>query len=45
MALTAEGTEWVRRLTPHAHAITAETLAPLTPEERQALVSLLLHLR
>ncbi len=45
VALTAKGTEWVRRLTPHAHAITAETLAPLAPEERQALVSLLRRLR
>ena len=45
VALTAEGAEWVRRLAPHAHAITAETLSPLAPEERQALLSLLLRLR
>ena len=45
VALTAEGAERVRRLAPHAHAITAETLSPLAPEERQALLSLLLRLR
>ena len=45
VALTAEGAEWVRRLAPHAHAVTADTLAPLAPEEQRALVSLLLRLR
>lgn len=45
VTLTAKGAEWVRRLAPHAHAITAETLSPLTPEEQQVLVSLLLRLR
>lgn len=45
VALTPEGSERVRRLVPHAHAITAETLSPLTPAERQTLVSLLLRLR
>ncbi len=45
VALTAGGGEWVRRLLPHAHAITAETLAPLAPDGRRALVSLLLRLR
>lgn len=45
VALTAQSHEWVRRLEPHAHAVTAETLAPLTPEEQQALVLLLLRLR
>ena len=44
VALTVEGDAWVRRLTPHAHAITAETLAPLAPEEQQMLVSLLQRL-
>ena len=44
VALTAEGEAWVRRLTPHAHAVTAETLAPLAPEEQRTLVSLLLRL-
>lgn len=44
VALTAEGDEWVRRLVPRAHAITAETLSPLTPGEQQALASLLLRL-
>ena len=45
VALTTEGAEWVRRLAPHAHAITAETLAPLAPEEQRALLSMLLRLR
>ena len=45
VALTAEGAEWVRRLAPHARAVTAETLSPLAPEEQQALLSLLLRLR
>ncbi len=45
VALTAEGAERVRRLAPHAHAITAETLAPLAPDEQRALLSLLLRLR
>ncbi len=45
VTLTAEGAEWVRRLAPLAHAITAETLAPLAPEEQRALLSLLRRLR
>ena len=45
VTLTAEGAEWVRRLAPHAHAVTAETLPPLAREEQQALLSLLLRLR
>ena len=45
VTLTAEGGDWVRRLAPYAHAITAETLAPLAPEEQRSLVSLLLRLR
>ena len=44
VALTAEGAEWVRRLAPQAHAITAETLVPLAPEEQHVLVSLLRRL-
>ena len=45
VALTPAGAEQVRRLAPHAHAITAKTLALLAPEEQQMLVSLLLRLR
>lgn len=45
VTLTAEGKELVRRLTPHARAITAETLSPLTSQEQQALAVLLLRLR
>ena len=45
VALTAEGDELVRRLLPHASAITAETLGPLTTAEQQTLISLLLRLR
>lgn len=45
VTLTAKGAECVRRLAPHALAVTAETLAPLAPEEQRALLSLLLRLR
>ncbi len=45
VTLTAKGAEWARRLAPKAHAVTAETLAPLAPEEQQTLLSLLLRLR
>ena len=45
VTLTAEGDELVRRLTPHARAVTAETLSPLTDREQQALAVLLLRLR
>ena len=44
VALTAEGDELVRRLLPHATAITAATLGPLTSAEQQTLISLLLRL-
>ncbi len=45
VTLTAEGEELVRRLTPHARAVTAETLSPLTDQEQRALAVLLLRLR
>lgn len=44
VALTTERGEWARRLVPRAHAITAETLSPLTPGKQRALASLLSRL-
>ena len=45
VTLTAAGDALVRRLTPNAEAITAETLSPLTSEEQRTLTALLLRLR
>ncbi len=45
VTLTAEGDELVRRLTPYAGAVTAETLSPLTSREQQALTARLTRLR
>ncbi len=45
VALTEMGMELVRRLTPDAHQVTADTLAPLTHEEQAVLLGLLSRLR
>ena len=45
VTLTSAGDALVRRVTPNAEAITAETLSPLTPEEQRTLTALLLRLR
>ena len=41
IALTAAGENFVRNATQAAHRITAETLAPLSPDECAALLALL----
>ena len=45
VALTPDGRALVERLIPKALAITENTLAPLDPDERTALASLLSRLR
>jgi DNA-binding MarR family transcriptional regulator len=44
LSLTAAGAGLFAQLAPAAHAITAETLAPLTPAERQGFADLLRRL-
>ena len=45
VALTEPGAELVQRLTPNAHQVTADTLAPLTNQEQAVLLNLLSRLR
>ena len=45
VSLTDEGTRLVADITPLAHAVTSETLAPLSAGETERLIELLEKLR